>query len=186
METPLANAAKRVWAFIPVPIMLAFTSPNPSDCTYWRTSGPITEPEPASAKPKPSKMDFLPKSRTSAGMSSYFVLTMNSATYLVSPGALGNSAAGPGEAYACPRPNANADSAKEFLNKSRRFIFKYLQDLRIAGHQFLAAFAEDAAGFPGKICRTFSVPILRLTSLGSWLKRSTTVCQRCSEPFPSG
>src|SRR5712692_6396423 len=158
METPLANAAKRVWAFIPVPITLAFTSPSPSDCTYSRTSGPMTEAEPASAKPKPSKMDFLPKSSTSAGMSAYFVLTMNSATYLVSPGAFGNSTAGPGEAYTRPRPNANADMTREFLNRSRRFIFDYLQDLRIAGHQLFTAFADGAAGFPEKMERTFSVP----------------------------
>src|SRR6266446_5919166 len=113
----------------------------------------MLEPEPASARPNPSRMDFLPKSSTSAGMSSYFVLTMNSATYLVSPGAFGNSAGGPGEAYARPRPNAIADSTKEFLNKSRRFILHYLQDLRIAEHQFFAAFAfaEDAAAFPGNM-----------------------------------
>src|SRR6202011_5487302 len=85
-------------------------------------SGAMTEPDPASANPKPSKMDFLPKSSTSAGMSSYLVLTMNSATYLVSPGAFGNSAAGPGDAYCRPRLSANADIAREFLNKSRRFI----------------------------------------------------------------
>src|ERR1700732_4345047 len=113
--------------------------------------GAMVDPEPASARPKPSRMDFLPRSSTPAGISSYFVLTMNSATYLVSPGAFGNSAAGVGDAYTRPRPNANADSANEFLNRSRRFIFHYLQDLWIAGHQFFAAFAEDAAGFPGKI-----------------------------------
>src|ERR1700730_14572538 len=106
----------------------------------------MTEPDPARASPKPSRMDFLPSSSTSAGMSSYFVLTMNSATYLVSPGAFGNSAAGRGEACTRPRPNANADIASEFLNKSRRFIFNFLQVLSIAGHQFFAAFAEDAAG----------------------------------------
>src|SRR5713101_6551343 len=111
----------------------------------------MTDAEPASAKPKPSKMDFLPKLSTSAGMSAYFVLTMNSATYLVSPGALGNSAAGPGEAYTRPLPSANADIAREFLNRSRRFIFDYLRDLRIAGHQFFTAFAYGAAGFPEKM-----------------------------------
>src|SRR6202030_4227680 len=100
----------------------------PSDCTYWRTSGPMTERDPASANPKPSRMDFLPSSSTSAGISSYFVLTMNSATYLVSPGAFGNSAAGAGDAYRRPGPSARADIAKEFLNKSRRFINFRLQE----------------------------------------------------------
>src|SRR5712691_8366315 len=88
----------------------------------------MTDAEPASARPKPSKMDFLPKSSTSAGMSSYFVLTINSATYLVRPGAFGNSAAGPGDAYTRPRLNVNADIAREFLNKSRRFIKVRLQE----------------------------------------------------------
>src|SRR5437879_5548702 len=87
----------------------------------------MLEPEPASARPKPSKMDFLPKSSTSAGMFSYFVLTINSATYFVRPGAFGKSAAGPGDAYTRPRLNANADIAREFLNKSRRFIRVRLQ-----------------------------------------------------------
>src|SRR5258705_9437936 len=109
-------------------MMLDFTSRKPSDCTYWRTSGAIVEPEPASANPKPSRMDFLPRSITSAGISSYLVLTMNSATYLVSPGAFGNSAAGTGDAYRRPRPSANAETAREFLNKSRRFITARLQE----------------------------------------------------------
>src|SRR6266436_9400441 len=91
----------------------------------------MLEPEPASARPKPSKMDFLPKSSTSAGISSYFVLTMKSATYLVRPGAFGNSAAGPGDAYTRPRLHAKAEIAREFLNKSRRFIRVRLQEYSV-------------------------------------------------------
>src|ERR1700730_16811219 len=71
-----------------------FVSPNPTPCTYRRTSGAIVEAAPASASPNPSSIDFFPKSSTSPGISWYFVFTINSATYFVSPGALGNSAAG--------------------------------------------------------------------------------------------
>jgi hypothetical protein len=71
-----------------------FVSPNPSPCTYRRTSGTIVEADPASASPNPSSIDFFPKSSTSPGISSYFVFTINSAIYFVSPGALGNSVTG--------------------------------------------------------------------------------------------
>src|SRR4249920_501079 len=129
METPLANAAKREWLFMPVPITLAFSSADPKDFTYCRTNGPMTEADPASARPNPSRMDFLPRSMTSGGMSEYFVLMMNSATDFVSPGALGNSAAGPGAADTPLAPIANVDSVNEFLNKSRRFITAYFPSL---------------------------------------------------------
>src|ERR1700722_6007674 len=101
METPFTNAAKRGWAFMPVPITLARISLAPNDSAYFRAIGPITEADPASARPNPSRIDFLPRSMTSAGISSYLVLTINSATDLVSPGAFGNSAgAGAGAAGA--------------------------------------------------------------------------------------
>src|SRR5258708_2053702 len=123
METPFTNAAKRGWLFIPVPMTLAFDSVEPKDCAYWRAIGPMTDADPASANPKPSKIDFFPSSMTSAGIASYFVLTMNSATDLVRPGAFGNSAAaGAGDASTRPPVNASADTASELLNKSRRFI----------------------------------------------------------------
>src|SRR5579862_7783339 len=131
MDTPFANAAKRGWAFIAVPITLARISPDPNDSTYFRAIGPITDADPASANPKPSRIDFFPSSITSGGMSSYFVLMMNSATDLVSPGAFGNSvaAAGAGEASArCPA-RARADAASEVLNKSRRFMSAVLVSL---------------------------------------------------------
>src|SRR5579863_515488 len=122
MDTPFKKAANRGWAFIPVPITLARSSPNPKDCAYLRAIGPIPDAEPASASPNPSRIDFLPSSITSAGMSSYFVFTMNSATDLVRPGAFGNSIAGAGEAFTRLFVNARADTASEFLNKSRRFM----------------------------------------------------------------
>src|SRR5580704_19355361 len=129
MDTPFTKAAKRGWAFMPVPITLARISLAPNDSAYFRAIGPITEADPASARPNPSRIDFLPSSMTSAGMSSYFVLTINSATDLVSPGALGNSTAGAGEtgkASTLRLVSARADAASEFLNKSRRFIVHFL------------------------------------------------------------
>src|SRR5579863_7746196 len=126
MDTPFTNAAKRGWAFIPVPMTLARISPDPKDSTYFRAIGPITDADPASANPNPSRIDFFPRSMTSGGISSYFVLTMNSATDFVSPGAFGNSAAGAGEESArCP-VSARADAASEVLNKSRRFMIHVL------------------------------------------------------------
>src|ERR1700686_4753115 len=111
MDTPFTKAARRGWAFIPVPITLARISPDPKDSTYFRAIGPITDADPASANPNPSRIDFLPRSMTSGGMSAYFVLTMNSATDLVSPGALGNSAAaGAGEASTRRVVSARADA----------------------------------------------------------------------------
>src|SRR5258707_6055591 len=89
-------------------------------------------------------MDFLPRSITSAGISSYFVLTMNSATYLVSPGAFGNSVAGTGDAYRRPRPSANAETAREFLNKSRRFMTARLQVIKSRGLEYYALFIDAA------------------------------------------
>src|ERR1700692_1934131 len=124
MDTPFTKAAKRGWAFIAVPITLARISLNPKDSAYFRAIGPITDADPASANPNPSRIDFLPNSITSAGMSSYFVWTINSATDLVSPGAFGNS--GAGEAFTPRLVSASADAASELLNKSRRFISRFL------------------------------------------------------------
>ena len=91
---PLASAAKRGWTFIFVPMMLEFPPQGPSDSMYCRMIGPAVEADPASARPNPSKIVFLPRAITFSGMSSYFVFTINSETYLVSPGALANSSAG--------------------------------------------------------------------------------------------
>src|SRR5258708_39858333 len=120
METPFTNAAKRGWLFIDVPITLAFDSIDPNEAAYCRAIGPITDADPASANPKPSRIDFFPSAMTSAGMASYFVLTMNSAIDLVRPGAFGNSAAaGAVDASTLPPVNASAETAREVLNNSR-------------------------------------------------------------------
>src|ERR1700730_489501 len=50
---------------------------------------PVLASEPLSASPMPSRIDFLPNSITSTGMSSYLALTTKSATYLVRFCALG-------------------------------------------------------------------------------------------------
>ena len=95
---PLANAAKRGWLFNPVPMTVAFASAAPSDRRYFSTRGRIVDTEPASARPKPSRIDFLPRSTTSAGMSSYLVWAMKAATERVRPGALASEGTGAGEA----------------------------------------------------------------------------------------
>src|SRR5712664_3095489 len=50
---------------------------------------PVLATEPLSASPTPSRIDFLPNSITSSGMSSYLALPTKSATYLVKFCALG-------------------------------------------------------------------------------------------------
>src|SRR5581483_1980561 len=127
MDAPLAKAAKRGWLFIAVPITVACPSAMPSDFTYCLTSGARTEAEPASASPKPSSIDFRPRSRTSLGMSSYFVLTIKSDTYFVRSGALGKTsagAAGDGAGAGNARPGwpVRAVKAKDDFTKSRRNI----------------------------------------------------------------
>src|SRR5471032_1060391 len=125
METPLAKAAKRGGIFRFVPMMLAFQL-QPRDCRYLRTSGAMPETEPASASPNPSRIDFLPSSRTFSGMSGYCVSTMNPATYFVRPGDCGNAEGAcfaPAAGFACPAPPAfNAESASALLKKLRRII----------------------------------------------------------------
>src|SRR5882672_6289689 len=86
MEMPLASAAKRGWTFIFVPMMLAFPLAHPSVSIYCRMRGPITEADPASDNPNPSRIVFFPSATTFSGMSSYFAFTINSETYLVRPG----------------------------------------------------------------------------------------------------
>src|ERR1041385_4081972 len=114
---PFAIAAKRAGTFKAVPMTLDFDSDELNEPTYFRTNGPISETEPARARPRPSRMDFRPSSKTSGGISSYFVLTMKSATYFVSPGAVENSPefwASAGILGAANRPNV--------AQKCRRFI----------------------------------------------------------------
>src|SRR5690242_16116691 len=86
MATPFAKAAKRGGALMPVPMMLALPSEQLSDLRYWRTNGPVTEVDPASARPKPSKIDFLVIPMICSGMSLNFVLKINSETYRVTAG----------------------------------------------------------------------------------------------------
>src|SRR4029077_5494785 len=102
--------------------MLELPPQGPSDSMYCRMRGPAVEADPASARPNPSKIVFLPRTITFSGMSSYFVFTINSQTYLVSPGALGNSSAGMANAPAGSPLSANPASANDVLQKSRRII----------------------------------------------------------------
>src|SRR6266513_4276181 len=122
MEMPLASAANRGWTLIFVPMMLAITLEHPSVSMYCRMRGPMTEADPASDRPNPSKIVFFPSVRTFSGMSSYFAFTINSETYLVRPGAFGNSSAGLADASNRSVRSANPASASDVLQKSRRII----------------------------------------------------------------
>src|SRR5260370_21717518 len=85
------KAAKRGEVFCADPMMVAFPSRIPRFSTYFREIGPLSAREPANANPKPSRMDFLPSSITSWGISWYFVPRTNWPTYSVKPGVLGKS-----------------------------------------------------------------------------------------------
>src|ERR1700722_6701836 len=90
MEMPFSSAAKRGDVFIAVPITAAFGL-APHCSIYLREIGPLSAREPAKARPKPSRIDFLPSSMTSAGIFSYLVCRTNCPTYRVSPGVFGKS-----------------------------------------------------------------------------------------------
>jgi hypothetical protein len=80
MKFPLANAAKRGEVLIFVPITVAGPRVAPIDCRYFLSGGASVETDPASARPSPSRIDFLPSATTSEGISSYRVFTMKSET----------------------------------------------------------------------------------------------------------
>src|SRR5690242_2139492 len=106
-------------------MMLAFPPVHPSVSMYRRMWGPDSAAEPASDRPNPSKIVFFPMAITLSGMSSYFVFTINPATYLVSPGALGSSDARAATAPAGSPPKASPSSASDVLQKSRQIIGVY-------------------------------------------------------------
>src|SRR5579863_2122630 len=125
--------------------MVAPPPQGPSDWMYCRMRGPAVEADPARARPKPSRIVFLPSSTTCAGTSSYLVWTMNSETYLVRPGALANSSAGVAAAaralaalaaFAAPAGlSARPARASVDLQKSRRIKLRRSGSLRdIGGH----------------------------------------------------
>src|ERR1700680_1482393 len=105
---------------------LEFPPQGPSDSIYCRMGGPAVEADPASASPNPSKIVFLPRAITFSGMSSYFTFTINSETYLVSPGAFGNFSAGIDKASGRSPRSANPARASDDLQKSRRIIGDHL------------------------------------------------------------
>src|SRR5258708_39794474 len=91
MDTPFTNAAKRGEVFFEDPMMTDFPSQIPRCSRESRQIVPVCARDPASARPNPSRIDFLPSSTTSPGISSYFVEATNLPTYSVRPGALGTS-----------------------------------------------------------------------------------------------
>src|SRR5260370_2062175 len=94
---------------------------------YSRQIVPVCARDPASARPRPSRMDFLPSSMTSSGISSYFVEATNLPTYSVKPGALGKSLPCTPPALP-PEPARTVDpiAPREALPKSRRNPFHLL------------------------------------------------------------
>src|SRR5882724_3938111 len=120
MDTPFTKAAKRGEVFFEEPMMVAFPPQTPRCSTYSRQIGPVCARDPASARPKPSRMDFLPSSMTSPGMSSYFVEATNLPTYSVKPGALGKSLPGGSPALPTePARKVDPSTPREVLPKSR-------------------------------------------------------------------
>src|ERR1700719_3655184 len=110
MEIPFSSAAKRGDVFIAVPITVAL--PLPPHCSiYSREIGPLSAHEPAKANPKPSKIDFLLSSMTSAGIFSDFVCRTNCPTYWVNPGVFGKSMAA-----TLPAPSAPSASERSASN----------------------------------------------------------------------
>src|SRR6202047_2426270 len=118
MEMPFSSAAKRGEVFIAVPITVAL--PLPPHCSiYFREIGPLSAREPANASPKPSRMDFLPSSISSAGIFSYLVCRTNCPTYCVSPGVFGKSAAG---TLAASVPSASEGAASTVAPRSPKDV----------------------------------------------------------------
>src|SRR5258706_16375455 len=83
MPTPLAKAAKRGAILRWVPITVAGPAPRLRSEKCRRTSSPQCVAPPDSARPSPSRIDFLPSATTSAGRSPGRALQINSATYRV-------------------------------------------------------------------------------------------------------
>src|SRR5437764_8078807 len=77
METPFTNAAKRGEVFMEEPMIEDFPSQIPSCPRYSRQIDPVCARDPASARPKPSRMDFLSSSMTPSAISSYLIAATN-------------------------------------------------------------------------------------------------------------
>src|SRR5260370_27465835 len=120
MDTPFTKAAKRGEVFFEEPMMEDFPPQIPSCSRYARQIIPVCARDPASARPNPSRIDFLPSSMTSPGISSYLVETTNLPTYSVRPGALGKSFRGalPALPIECER-RADPHTPRDGLPKSR-------------------------------------------------------------------
>src|SRR5258708_32272948 len=95
---PFSSAAKRGEVFCAEPMMVAFPLHTPICSTYLREIEPLSPREPARANPRPSRIDFLPRSITCSGISSYDVVLTNLTTYAVRPGGVGEAAASAGPA----------------------------------------------------------------------------------------
>src|SRR5437588_152511 len=148
MDTPFTNAAKRGEAFLEEPMRVAFPSQIPRCSRYCPQIVPVCARDPASAKPNPSRIDFLPSSMTSSGISSYFVEARNLPTYSVKPGTLGKSV--PGAPPALPAKLARTVdpiTPREALLKSRLNTVHLM--FRTFSSGCVAVYAKDSNYPPG-------------------------------------
>src|SRR5436309_12644039 len=137
MDTPFTKAAKRGEVFFEEPMMVAFPPQIPRCSTYSLEIIPVCARDPASASPNPSRMDFLPSSMTSSGISAYFAEATNFPTYSVKPGALGKSSLGTSSALPSERARmVDPIAPREVLPKSRlnkvHLLFRTLTSGQIA------------------------------------------------------
>src|ERR1700686_1021861 len=153
MEMPFSSAAKRGDVFMAVPITVAL--PLPPHCSiYFREIGPLSAREPAKASPKPSRMDFFPKSMTSVGIFSYLVCRTNCPTYCVNPGVFGKSMAG--AAIAASAPSAAAASEGTASNVAPSSLKDVLPNSRLR-----IIHLEEAHAMVGPRRRALPLPGLR-------------------------
>src|SRR6267154_2722841 len=131
---PLTKAAKRAEVFCAVPITVAAPVRTPDCSMNFLEIGPLSAREPANAKPNPSRMDFLPSSTTSSGMSSYLLCCTKVPTYFVIPGLLGNSSASAVASAGSELASTDAPiTPREVFPKSRRRIVHRKPQLTTAG-----------------------------------------------------
>src|SRR5437879_793559 len=142
MDTPFTKAAKRGEVFFEEPMMEDFPSQTPSCSMYSRQIVPVCERDPASARPKPSRMDFLPSSMTPSGISSYFVEATNLPTYSVKRGALGKSLPGASPALEVAR-TVDPIIPRDALPKSRlnkiHLVILHIADLLASSSSSLSS-----------------------------------------------
>src|SRR5690242_20454581 len=141
MPTPFANAAKRGVALNDDPITVApFSEASPVASRYFRTIGPVSAIDPASASPRPSRIDFRASSITGPGISGKRISRMNRATYSVACGSAVAPTANESPRAASSAPTANIvlrASSRRVINPSHFYHLRlrFLTNTSAAGHR---------------------------------------------------